>query len=523
MASRRDELNAYTFAKKRLGAAVLQPSPTGTEEGAPRPLRGILPGIVIGVLILAGFGAWGMFKPKAPEGWDEPEQKVIIGSESTTRYVVLKTGKKVQLHPVLNLASAKLLLDPGKGEVVKVDEKVLDKGDIPHGATLGIPYAPDRLPAKDDAAERKRWAVCERPSQGGRAVQKSAFVLAERDEHRVEGRNRLRGGELLYVQGPNDKLYVVDKRGREYPLADDELLRRLVVEGREPQRVSRQWLATLDHRGDRIDFPTVPGTVGQPAGQDGLDPRANRVGMVLRASSGSGTQHYVVLRTGVHPVSNFMAHLLLNPPRRDVLKQNGKALEVSAGTFHPSGIEFGQDLKWPTEKGEPVNEAPRSGAAGGASGSASGKGGGRDTVCNVLRGVDGRTGATTLSTWAGKTFPARLPSGSTSAYVTPGTGQLFRQVKGENTKAGGVFLVTDTGLRYAMQGTNDTEKGAPAGSGSSGGKQPKETQQPDEGRNAQRRLGYEGVTPAPVPAEWSEFLPTGPRLSTGTAKQPQGS
>ena len=112
MASRRDELNAYTFAKKRLVAQFLQPSPTGTEEGAPRPLRGVLPGLIVGVLILAGFGAWGMFKPKAPEGLGQAGKNVIIGSESTTRYVVLKTDKKAQLHPVLNLASAKLLLDP---------------------------------------------------------------------------------------------------------------------------------------------------------------------------------------------------------------------------------------------------------------------------------------------------------------------------------------------------------------------------------------------------------------------------
>ena len=51
------------------------------------------PELIVGVLILAGFGAWGMFKPKAPKGWDEPGKNVIIGSESTTRYVVLQTGK----------------------------------------------------------------------------------------------------------------------------------------------------------------------------------------------------------------------------------------------------------------------------------------------------------------------------------------------------------------------------------------------------------------------------------------------
>ncbi|NEC92997.1 type VII secretion protein EccB, partial [Streptomyces sp. SID12501] len=66
MASRRDELNAYTFAKRRTVAAFLQPSATGTEEGAHRPLRAVLPGVVVGALALAGFGAWGIVKPQSP-------------------------------------------------------------------------------------------------------------------------------------------------------------------------------------------------------------------------------------------------------------------------------------------------------------------------------------------------------------------------------------------------------------------------------------------------------------------------
>ncbi|WP_372350700.1 hypothetical protein [Streptomyces sp. KL116D] len=44
-------------------------------------------------------------------------------------------------------------------------------------------------------------------------------------------------------------------------------------------------------------------------------------------------------------------------------------------------------------------------------------------------------------------LPSDLPTGSSSAYVTPGSGQIFRQFQGTETKAGGVFLVTDTGLR----------------------------------------------------------------------------
>src|SRR3954470_14710325 len=151
MASRRDELSAYTFAKKRMVASFVQPSPTVMDDGAPRPVRAILPGVIVGALILAGFGAWGMIKPTAPKGWDDTAAHIIVGNESTSRYVILSTGGKKQLHPVLNLASAKLVLESGKSGIVRVKDSQLDNGDIPRGPTIGIPYAPDRMPSSEEA------------------------------------------------------------------------------------------------------------------------------------------------------------------------------------------------------------------------------------------------------------------------------------------------------------------------------------------------------------------------------------
>ncbi|MFI1955252.1 type VII secretion protein EccB [Streptomyces xinghaiensis] len=509
MASRRDELNAYTFARRRLVAQFLQPNATGSEEGAPRPLRAVVPGAVVGVVVLAVFGAWGMFKPVAPKGWDVPEEQVIIASKSTTRYVVLRTGKKKpQLHPVLNMASAKLLLAPDKDKVITVDEATLDSGRIPHGATLGIPYAPDRLPEPEEAGKAMRWVVCERPGQGGRAIQKAAFVLAEREKAKTEGANRLRGGELLYVEGPDRTRYVVDARGTAYPLAEDKVLLRLLVgHNHKPQRVSETWLKTL-HRGDTVDFPTVPGPVGEPAGVPGeLEPEADKVGMVLTATDGTRKQRYVVLQGRVAPVSDFTAKLLLSSPQLVGLSPDGRAKPVSAAAFEPSE-PFGADNRWPEYAPRAVNEA----------GTAEGS---RNTVCNVLREVDADDGSTTLSTWAGTGFPAPLPTGSSSAYVTPGSGQLFRQFKGSETGTGFLFLVTDTGLRYAMQSNGDSAA-EDSGIGSSGSEREKE-ERLREAQQAQNRLGYKDVDPLPVPAAWSTFLPTGPRLSTGAARQPQGS
>ncbi|MFH8475270.1 type VII secretion protein EccB [Streptomyces sp. NPDC018000] len=510
MASRRDELNAYTFAKRRLIAQFLQPNPSGSEEGAPRPLRAVMPGAIAGAVVLAVFGAWGMFKPVAPQKWDTPYENVIIASKSTTRYVVLKTDGKKQLHPVLNMSSAKLLLAPDKGKVINVDESVLDSGKIPHGATLGIPYAPDRLPDNTEAGSKKRWAVCEQPGEGGRAIQKAAFVFAEREQKKTEGAGRLHGGEMMYVEGPGpDRTrYIVDATGKAYEVQNDELLlRTLVGQDRVPQRVSAAWLATL-HTGDEITFPDIEGTPGVDAGVPGkLQPDANKVGMVLAAPSGTRTQQYVVLPGRVAPVSDFVAKLLLSSSALVNLGQDGKVKHVSAGAFEP-GEAFGQERDWPTSELTPVN-------------SASTAKGSRNTVCNVLRDVAAKDGTTTLSTWAGTSFPATLPTGSSSAYVTPGSGQLFRQFKGSSADSGPLFLVTDTGLRYAMQSNGDSAQDD-SGIGESGTKKEREQRQ-QEAQQAQNHLGYKDVDPAPIPAAWSTFLPTGPRLSTGAARQPQGS
>ncbi|ARP72632.1 type VII secretion protein EccB [Streptomyces pluripotens] len=509
MASRRDQLNAYTFAKRRMLASFVQSSPDASDEGAPRPLRALLPGAIVGVVVLAAFGAWGMFKPTAPQGWDAPGQKVIIASKSTTRYVVLTTDHKAQLHPVLNMASAELVLDTQSGvDVVTVDESILDSGKVPHGVTIGIPYAPDRLPSGEEAGRAKQWAVCERPSGSGSSIQKAAFVLAKRDQGKVKGAEEdLHAGELLYVATPDQKQYVVDAHGRAYQVAADDtlLLQTLVGADREPQHVTKGWIATL-HSGDPISFPPITGTPGAAANAPGqLAAQDNRVGMVLRAPVNGKEQYFVVLPGRVAPVSDFVAQLLLASKDLVSLGQAGHPQEVSAGAIS-RGRPFAAEHTWPTEKPSAVN-VPSAG------------GGSRNTICNVLLHVDPGNGATTLRTWAGADFPASLPAGSSSAYVTAGSGQLYRQFQGKETKAGPVFLVTDTGLRYALQ-SNDDSATDDKGIGISP-QQRKQLQQ--EAKLAQTRLGYANVHPAPIPAAWSEFLPTGPRLSTAAARQPQGS
>ncbi|MHA7961810.1 type VII secretion protein EccB [Streptomyces sp. L500] len=520
MASRRDELNAYTFAKKRTVAAFLQPSPTGSEEGAPRPLRTVLPGVVIGALLVAGFGAWGVFRPVAPKGWDDVAAHVIVGSDSTTRYVVLKTDGRKQLHPVLNLASARLLLAPGKGGVIKVRESELDDGHIPRGPTLGIPYAPDRMPTAAQAGKPKQWAVCQQPGGNGKTTQKAVFLFSANDPkaRTLTGAGRLRGPQALYVQGPDDARYLVDPKGTRYliggpdwqrqdPADRSVLLRALFPDGAQPQRVTKEWLGTLGE-GTPITVPAVGGRVGEPAGVPTLKPKANRVGTILVAPTGATTQHYVVLPGKVARVSEFVAKLLLSSRDLAPLGQAGAPERVSAADFTPDAEEFHGGDHWPAQ-------VPRLAAAGDPL-----AGGG--TVCSVFGGLDA-SGTPDLGVWTGKDYPATIPDGATSAYVTPGSGLLYRQVTGRQTDSGAVFLVTDTGLRYAVQSNNDSATGKSRIGEEPAEARPGEPPAVPEADQARVRLGYKDVNPVPVPANWSQFLPTGPRLDTNSAKQPQGS
>ncbi|MFD3517910.1 type VII secretion protein EccB [Streptomyces sp. NPDC058657] len=537
MASRRDELNAYAFAKRRLVAQFLRPSPSGSEEGAPRPLRAVLPGLLAGVVVLAGFGVWGMFRPVAPKDWDEPYGHVIVASGSTTRYVVLTTKGEHRLHPVLNMASARLLVDvdDNRSQVIKVDDAVLDNGELPRGATVGIPYAPDRVPDAAEVAKPKLWAACERAEQGGRAVQTAVFVLTAHDGARLDETYRLRGGQLLYVESAaaGHQRYVVDAEGTKYPIssANSVLLAQVAGVGRVPQRVSQEWLATL-HEGNEIVSPVLPEKPGGLSRVPGLPVAGKRVGSVLRVA---GDTYFLVLRDRAARVSPFTASLLLNS--RPAAAAGLPAGPVDTGITFPPGAWFRPYAKWPEHSPGPRSVNSPHPAKGH-----------RNTVCNVLRSVHGSHGTTTLSTWAGPEFPRPLATGAGSAYVTPGSGQYFRQISGTQTGAGPYFLVTDAGLRHSLQagthsapgdaahrdgpyptGPVDTGSAATgstrtdsAGTGSAdaeGGTQ-REARQPL--KTARELLGYERVEAAPIPSVWSSLLPTGPRLSTGAAVQLQG-
>lgn len=510
MATRRDELNAYSFARRRTVAAFLQPSPHGSEEAAPRPLKTVAPSLVVGLLVVVGFGFWGILKPTAPKGWDTPAQKVIVGDESTTRYVVLKTDGEPQLHPVLNLASARLLLDPEKFEVIKVKESALDNSGMTLGSTIGIPYAPDRLPSPADAGKPKTWALCETPGGGTDRTARRAVLVVNQDKPReaalVGGRNRLRDDEAMYIQVPGGAEYLVTDRGFTFLLGgpdwkqNPELVNTLrqVIFGAsaQPQRVDADFLATLNNvPGATIDFPRLDG-IGGPSTAPGLGREHAKVGLVLKAND----DQYVVQPDRVVRVTDFMAKLLLNSPQaRSLYSGSPEAVSVNVSevTSARAGETFREELGWPEKEVTQANTQDEND--------------GRRVACSVYSGVDDKlTKRPAMTMWAGKNFPRDVAQSGTNTYVSPGSGLFYKAYDGTDKRIGSIFLVTDTGLRYSVPTTGDSDSGGAA-------------KQDDAVGVVQTKLGYAKNSPVPVPRIWSDLLSSGPTLDVGGAKQAQGS
>ncbi|OEU85941.1 hypothetical protein DB35_11275 [Streptomyces abyssalis] len=513
MATRRDELSAHTFARKRTLAAFLQPESRVSDEEAPRPVRAIMPSAVMGLVLVAGFIAWGAIAPSAPPGWDDVGKHIIVDSDSTTRYVVLpektKSGEKTkQLHPVLNFASAKLVLDKGKGEVIEVSGKDIDESPIARGATIGIPYAPDRLPTTADAESAKEWAVCEKPASNGQGEpQQGVFVLGGRDKDKLRNKYRLGNGHALFVEdSESGDQYLVDGRGTKMLLhgrmQDDpaylkerSLLTRLAMEKpEEPQKVSSQWLKTLNS-GDTLTFPNLGARAGSPAQFDGVDQlpaEAREVGKVLKSTDTGTPYHYVVMKDKVQRTSPLVAKLAMGGARlgqQEPITVN----DIQAGANAGAGESEATGGKgWPEDVLTRVNRPPE------GIGSTS-----RTVSCSVYTGkMSG--GTPKLAAWAGPDYPANIVDGAASAYVSSGSGLLYQELSGRGG-GGARYLLTDSGLRHALQGGGGGQQAGGA----------------DE-KGAQSRLGYEKAKLANVPQTWSSLLPKGPTLDPRSASQEQG-
>ena len=147
--TQRDQIQAYQFLRRRLISALVAADSNHPTSPSRRLVLGTILGIAGAVLITAAFGVIGLLNPSGAADWQQGGQ-VILEQETGARYVL---GQDGLLHPVLNYASARLLAGGNGSNTVTVSANTL--GSASRGAMLGIPGAPDSLPAAGFACRQR--------------------------------------------------------------------------------------------------------------------------------------------------------------------------------------------------------------------------------------------------------------------------------------------------------------------------------------------------------------------------------
>ncbi|MEI7056041.1 type VII secretion protein EccB [Nocardioides sp. CCNWLW239] len=158
MASKKDLVEAHAFSRRRLVSAFLSGAPGGREVEPARPGRSVFGGVVLAVLLIAGGAVAHFLSPRPATGWADTDGLIV--TKGGARYVVTGPDGNKELHPVVNLASAQLILglDLEKNSKV-IDQEEIDK-EFPKGTIgLGGPDVPEELPLTSDFINTG-WTAC---------------------------------------------------------------------------------------------------------------------------------------------------------------------------------------------------------------------------------------------------------------------------------------------------------------------------------------------------------------------------
>lgn len=286
MQSRRDLIQAYRFSAGRLLAALI----TGDTGQGRSPFRqsglGLAFGVAVAAVACGGLAIYGVLRPAPSAAWRKPGT-IVVQQETGTRFVYLGG----ELDPVANYASALLAAASATGTTGSRSSAVQyvpgsELASVPEGPQIGIPGAPDALPAPA-ALLPPRWAICTDPAAAGGTVVDFAPTGAAQVP-------------------PADRVLVTSGSG-EYVIWDDVkfavpskgALSALGLGNDDPARVSAAWLGEL---------PLGPPLAAAPVRHASLPGamvagRRRAIGDLFITGAGGVQQYYMLLADGLAPVS----------------------------------------------------------------------------------------------------------------------------------------------------------------------------------------------------------------------------
>ncbi|TYK43057.1 type VII secretion protein EccB [Actinomadura decatromicini] len=467
MQNKRDQVQSHMCAVGRLNAALVSGDPDVPDAPMKRVTTGAVVGAVLGMLLLAGFGVYGLIRPGGSTDW-RTEGALVSVKESGARYVFLGG----QLHPVANLASGRLIAGPD-AKLVSVHEGTL--GNTPRGFPVGILGAPDALPRPASLGGRD-WLVCTTAltDPAGRTSDQVVITM-----NVAAPRSAAAPDEGLLVRASSGQAYLL-WRGRRHRFATAAGPFSLGYRGVVPYRVADQWINLLPAGGD-VAPPPVPGR--GDAGPD-IGDRPTRIGQVFTTENpGTAKQYFVLFGDGLRQVSETVAALLLGDPATAGAYGGGAVRAVplpsaAAARFLSSAPGFSGGLPGtppPVRQaggfGRPVCASARAGSDRGAS----------------VEVVMPRSGVP-----AGG-VPVTEPGPRTAqvVLVKSGTGALVRSLPAPGSGTGVRYLITDLGVKHPVPGDDDLSA-----------------------------LGYARLRPVPVPPALLDLLPSGPALARAAAARP---
>jgi type VII secretion protein EccB len=408
------QISGYRFLLRRIECALL----SGDAGMAGQPLRArtvsLTIGCVLAAIVVVGCAFLALLRPQA--AFDHA--RIVMGRESGALYV--RVGDT--WHPVLNLASARLIAaTDANPQPVRESELSRTK----RGPLLGIPGAPQLLgpPLPGDESV---WTICDTDSNAattiiiGRTVGSSIRRLAPERAILVAP---VSGSPayLLY----NGQRAVVD-------LADTAVVRALRLEGQAPHIVSQSLLNAVPEA-PPITAPRIRDAGAKVATLPGFP-----VGSVLRITRGDGDEYYVVLDAGLQRIGRVAADLLRFSNSQGTANITTVAPDVIQATAIVNTL--------------PVASFPDRAPSDGGFDSAD------TTVC--VAWAPAAAGHSDVAFLAGSALP--VPAGQVpvtlsqadghgpaldAVYLPPARSAYVRA----NGRAGARYLVTDTGVRFAVR------------------------------------------------------------------------
>ncbi|TDC38965.1 type VII secretion protein EccB [Micromonospora sp. 15K316] len=454
MPSRQDQLHSYQFTVQRAVAALVMRDTDPAQSPLRRLAGAALAGVLVAAIGLGGFALYGLFAGGGRDWRDSGA--VIVEKESGARYVY----REERLHPVLNYASALLIVGAERPRTVLVSRRSIE--GVPRGLPLGIADAPDSLPAPARLSNAP-WTVCSgAPGSADPAVPRSVLLIGG-----DAGGGRRLGDEALLLRDPDGGLHLV-WRERRYLIRDTaRVLAALATTRARAVPVAPALLNTLPAGAD-LAPPELP-----DLGRRSVRVPGAEVGDVyLVRNSGGGRQFAVAVRDGLAGITELQASLLL-------ARTGQRAPEpMTLGRF--AALPEVADLT-PSGPAAPPATPPRLAAV---------DGGGLCARVGDEAGAEIRVGAR-LPEPAAAPRPGGTGGGARvdQVVVEPGRGAVVEAVAAPGASGGSLSVVTDLGRRHVV-----ADRGVLA------------------------VLGYRDVRPARLPAGLVSLVPAGATLDPAVAR-----